>query len=55
MAKPRWKLRLVELAVVVGVLALLAALTLPAIQSSRETGRRTPGEVDVIPILDSCR
>jgi len=40
-AKGRWRLRLVELVVVVGILALLAALVVPAIQRARESQRRS--------------
>ena len=39
--KRRWRLRLVELVVVIGVLALLAALIVPAIQRARESARRS--------------
>jgi prepilin-type processing-associated H-X9-DG protein len=39
-AKPRWRLRLVELVVVIGVLALLAALLVSWIPQSREAQRR---------------
>jgi len=40
-AKGRWRFRLVELVVVVGILALLAALVVPAIQRARESQRRS--------------
>ena len=40
-AKGRWRFRLVELVVVVGILALLAALVVPAIQRARESARRS--------------